>query len=120
MDDKIILETGHPHAYHRVSTLAAIENGYFREEGLTEIELRATGDDDLTVKRLLSEDIDFGLDPRPHSILEENAKGRKLYIIAGMLNYLDITLISHPDVKSIADLKGKKIGLVEKAHGRDD
>ncbi|MFC1815476.1 ABC transporter substrate-binding protein [Thermodesulfobacteriota bacterium] len=119
MKAKIILATGHAHAFHRASVLAAKGNGYFQDEGLPEIEIGASGDDELTVERLKSEDIDFGLDPRPHSLLEENVKGAQLYIIAGMLNHLDLTLISTPDIKSIADLKGKKIGLIEKGHGRD-
>ena len=96
MNKKIIMATGHAHAFHRTSALAAIANGYFRAEGLSEVEVRATGDDDLTVESLKSGDIDFGLDPRPHSLLEENAKGEQLYIIAGMLNNLDLTASSGP------------------------
>jgi ABC-type nitrate/sulfonate/bicarbonate transport system substrate-binding protein len=119
MKDKIIMATGHAHAYHRASVLAAIENGYFLAEGLGPIEIKATGDDDLTIESLKSGAIDFGLDPRPHSLLEENAKGGQLYIVAGMLNHLDLTLVSTADIKSIADLKGRKIGLIEKGHGRD-
>ena len=119
MKDKLILATGHAHAFHRASALAATGKGYFRDEGLPEVEIRATGDDDLTVESLKTGAIDVGLDPRPHSLLEENAKGEPLYIIAGMLNYLDLTLIATPDVKSIAGLRGKKIGLIEQGHGRD-
>lgn len=119
MKEKLILATGHAHAFHRGSSLAATENGYFRDEGLPEIEIGATGDDELTVESLKSEAIDFGLDPRPHSLIEENVKGEPLYIIAGMLNHLDLTLIATADIKSIADLKGTKIGLIEKGNGRD-
>ena len=119
MKDKIMLATGHAHAFHRASALAAVGNGYFLAEGLPVVEIQATGDDELTVESLKSGAIDIGLDPRPHSLLEENAKGEQLYIIAGMLNHLDLTLISTPDIKSIADLKGRKIGLIERGHGRD-
>ncbi len=119
MKEKIILATGFAHAFHRVSTLAAINNGYFRDEGLPELELQATGEDSLTVKSLKSEDVDFGLDVKPGLILEENSKGEKLYIIAGMLNNLDLTLIGTHNIKSIADLRGKKIGMGEKGSGRD-
>lgn len=119
MKEKIILATGHAHAFHRASALAALERGYFRDEGLPDVEISATGDDDLTVESLKSGVIDVGLDPRPHSLLEENAKGEQLYIIAGMLNHLDYTLISTPEIKTIADLKGKKVGLIERGHGRD-
>ncbi len=119
MKNKIILATGHAHAFHRASALAATKNGYFLAEGLPEVEVRATGDDDFTVEHLKTGVIDFGLDPRPHSLLTENAKGEQIFIIAGMLNFLDLTLISTRDVKTVADLRGKKIGLIENGHGRD-
>src|SRR3990167_10285905 len=107
MKDKLILATGHAHAFHRASLLAAVRNGYFLTEGLPGVEIRATGDDDLTVESLKSGEIDFGLDPRPHSLIAENAKGAQLFIIAGMLNHLDLTLIATPDIKSIADLRSE-------------
>jgi ABC-type nitrate/sulfonate/bicarbonate transport system substrate-binding protein len=119
MKKKIILATGHAHAFHRASVLAAVANGYFLDEGLPEVEVRATGEDDLTIEALKEGTIDFGLDPRPHSLLAENAKGAKVYIVAGMLNHLDLTLVSIPEVKSIADLKGRKVGFIEQGHGRD-
>src|SRR3972149_2758838 len=119
MENKIILATGHAHAFHRASALAAITNGYFREEGLPEIELGATGEDSLTVKSLKAGEIHFGLDVRPGFAIEENGKGEEMYIIAGMLNHLDKTFIGGPGFKSIADLKGKKIGVIEKGDGRD-
>ena len=119
MKNSIRLATGHAHAFHRISTLAAIDNGYFRAEGLDDIELKATGECSLTVRSLTRGDIDFGLDVGSGLIIEENSKGEKLYIIAGMINQLDQTLIGVPDVTSIADLKGKKIGIGETGGGRD-
>jgi len=116
---KIIMATGHNHAYHRASTLAAIENGYFRDEGLDEVELGATGEDHLTVEALETGTIDFGVDPKPGLILEANSRGVPLYIVGGMLNGLPATLISVPEVKSIADLRGKKIGAKEEGGARD-
>ena len=119
MKEKIILATGHAHAFHRVSALGDIENGYFRDEGVPEVELRATGEDSLTVEGLKSGEIDFGLDVRSGLISEENSKGEKVYIIAGMLNYLDCTFFGGPEIESITDLRGKKIGVIEKGGGRD-
>ncbi len=119
MKEKVMLATGHAHAFHRASAIAAISNGYFRDEGLSKVELRATGEDNLTVEGLKSGNVAFGLDVKPGLIFEENSLGEKLYIIAGMLNYLDSTLIGAPAIKSIADLKGKKIGTAEKDGGRD-
>ena len=39
MSQKIRMATGHAHAFHRASTLCAIKNGYFREEGMPDVEL---------------------------------------------------------------------------------
>jgi len=119
MKNKIVMATGHAHAYHRVSAMAAINNGYFRAEGLPEIELKATGEDHLTIESLKSGEIDFGLDVKPGLVIEEYMKGAKIYIIAGMLNYNDLTLIATPDINTIADLKGKKIGVIEQGGGRE-
>ena len=119
MKEKILLATGHEHAFHRASTISAIKNGYFREEGLPEVELRATGGCPLTINALKSGEIDFGLDVLPGLVFEENSKGRELYIIAGMLNHLDLSLIGAPGIKSIADLKGAKIGIYETGVGRE-
>lgn len=119
MAKKIVLATGHKHAFHRVSGLAAIENGYFRDEGLPEIELIASGEDSLTIEGLKSKNIDFGIDVKPVSILEVNSKGEAIYIIGAMLDKFPSTLIGTPDIKSIADLKGKKIGVKEEGGSRE-
>lgn len=119
MDKKITLVTGHNHAFHRVSSLAALENGYFRDEGLMDVSIGASGEDSLTVKGLKSGEVDFGIDVKPGLILEENGRGEQLYIIAGMLNNFDLTLIGARDIKSIADLRNKKIGLGMEGGGRE-
>jgi len=119
MKKKIILATGHKHAFHRVSGLGAIENGYFREEGLPEVELIASGEDTLTVEGLKSGSIDFGLDVKPGLVLEADSNGDGLYIIGGMLNQFPSTFIGTPDLKSVADLRGKKIGIKEEGGSRE-
>ena len=119
MKNGIKMATGHAHAFHRASTLSAIDKGYFRDEGLPDVELGATGECEHTVEALLSGEIDFGMDVRSGLILEENSKGKDLYIIGGMLNDLDLTLIGVSDLKSVADLRGRKIGVIESGGGRD-
>lgn len=96
-----------------------MQNGYFQEEGLSDVELGATGDCSLTIQALVSGDLDFGLDVASGLVLEANNDGKDLFIIGGMLNELDLTLISARDIKSMADLKGRKIGVIEQGHGRD-
>ncbi len=119
MKEKILMATGHKHAYHRVSTLAAIENGYFRQEGLPDLELIATGEDRFTVEDLKSGKIDIGADVKPGMIFEQHSQGEPLYILGAMINGLPSTLIGTPDVKTIADLRGKKIGCKEDGGSRE-
>ena len=117
--NKIVLATGHKHAFHRVSGLAALENGYFRDEGLGDVELIASGEDQLTVEGLNSGTIHYGLDVKPGLVFEVNSKGGQLYIIGGMLNQFPSTLVGAPEIKSVADLRGKKIGLKEEGGSRE-
>ncbi len=119
MGKTIRLATGHNHAFHRVSSLAAIANGYFREEGLADVSIGASGEDSLTVAGLKAEEIDFGVDVKPGLIMEENGRGEGLYIIAGMLNNFDLTLIGARGIESLADLRNQKIGLGMKGGGRE-
>jgi len=115
----IRMATGHAHAFHRASTLCAIRNGYFNDEGMPDVELGATGECHLTVQALKTDALDFGLDVLCGLVLEANSNGVPLYIVGGMLNNLDYTLIGVPQVKSVADLKGRKIGVIETGGGRD-
>ncbi len=101
---KIVLATGHKHAFHRVSALAAIENGYFRDEGLGDVELIASGEDHLTVEGLISGEIDYGADVKPGSVFEENAQGASIYIIGAMLDKFPSTLIGAPEIRSVAEM----------------
>ena len=119
VSQKIRMATGHAHAFHRASTLCAIQNGYFREEGMPDVELGATGECHLTVQALKTGKLDFGLDVLSGQVLAANSQGVPLYIVGGMINNLDYTLIGTPDVKSVADLKGRKIGVIETGGGRD-
>jgi len=119
MGKKIVLSTGHKHAFHRISALLALEKGYFREEGLEEVDLIASGEDTKTVEMMRDGRVDYGLDVKPGLIIEGANRGEELYIIGGMLNKFPSTLISTPEIKTIADLKGKRIGVKEEGGSRE-
>jgi ABC-type nitrate/sulfonate/bicarbonate transport system substrate-binding protein len=90
--------------------LVAKERGYFGEEGLDNVKVMATGEDELTIEGLKNRTIVFGLDVKPQLVFRENHKGERLYINGGMINDLPLSLMSVKGIKSIADLKGKRIG----------
>ncbi len=109
MGREIALSAGNFHAFHRLRPLASIEKGYFREEELDNMEVMATGEDELTIDGLKDGKIDFGLDVKPRLVCRESSKGEKLYIIGAMINDLPLSLISVKEIKTIADLKGKRL-----------
>ena len=118
MNKELVLSAGHFHAIHRLGALCALDKGSFKEEGLDKVKVTATGDDELTIEGLKNGTIDFGLDVKPRLVFRENNNGEELYIIGGWINRLPCSFISVKEVKSIADLKGKRIGMVEKGTGR--
>ncbi len=118
MEKGTILAAGYFHAFHRLGALVAKEKKYFDQEGLTGVAITATGEDVATIDGLENGKVDFGLDVKAPLVCRANSKGEKVFIIGGMINDLPISLISVKEVNSVADLKGKKVGTIEKGGGR--
>lgn len=119
MKKKIVVSAGHFHFFHRTAAIMAERKGYFKEEGIGDVEIMATGEDELTMEGLKAGKIDFILDVRPLLVLSENNKGVPVYIIGGMANNMPTSLHGAKGITSIAQLKGKKVGLVESGGGRE-
>ncbi len=113
----LIVAAGHFHVFHRVAPVAALQKGFFQQEGLEEIAIIATGDDESTMVGLKKGSINIQLDVKPSLVFNECNKGEKIYIVGAMLSQHPVSFIAAPGIKSIADLKGKKIGLYEAGGG---
>lgn len=113
----LIVSAGHFHVFHRVAPIVALEKDYFRQEGLEEIGIIATGDDESTMVGLKKGSINIQLDVKPSLVFRENSKGAIIYIIGAMLSQHPVSFIAAKGIKSIEDLKGKKIGLYESGGG---
>ncbi len=87
--------------------LVAIEKKFFEQEGLTVqyIVMRS----DLAVKGLITEDVDYN--QSVSSVLRAGAAGAPLVTVAGIYNRTFFDLIAGRDIKSLAELKGKTIGI---------
>jgi ABC-type nitrate/sulfonate/bicarbonate transport system substrate-binding protein len=113
------LSAGHRHFDHRSAPFVAIELGYFAAEGLTDISVDASGEDDLTVAGLRAGSIDIGLDISPAKVLMDHLAGGSLVIVGAMANGVGQVLVGQPSLETVDDLRGKRIHVVERGSGVD-
>ena len=57
--------------------------------------------------------IDIALDVMAPTVFFQRARGADLYIIAGWRNQRANVVVGSPDLKSMRDLKGKRVGVLE-------
>jgi NitT/TauT family transport system substrate-binding protein len=90
-----------------VPYLVAIEKKFFEKEGLTAqyVAMRS----DVAVKGLLTGDVDYN--QSVSSVLRAGVAGAPLVTVAGIYNRTFFELIARGDVRSLADLKGKTVGI---------
>jgi ABC-type nitrate/sulfonate/bicarbonate transport system substrate-binding protein len=88
---------------------AAQEGGYFRREGL-DVELLYIGGGSLLIQSMLSGDVPFAYGPSV-PVVNASLRGSDLVLVANTGNALIFSIMSRPDVKQPANLKGKKVGV---------
>lgn len=113
------IAAGHKHYDHRLGPFLALERGYFADEGMGVEWIRATGEDDYTVEGMLAGEIDVGLDISPAKIIDAHLAGHDLCIIGSMQNGVRQVLTSLPEITSVAELRGRRIHVVEQGTGVD-
>jgi ABC-type nitrate/sulfonate/bicarbonate transport system substrate-binding protein len=91
------------------SLWVAQEGGYFKREGL-DTELLYIGGGSLLIQSMISGDVPFAYGP---SVPEINAslRGADLVLIGNTGNSLVFSIMSRPEIKQPAQLKGKKVGV---------
>ena len=87
--------------------LVAIEKKLFEKEGLAAqyVVMRS----DLAVKGLITGDVDYN--QSVSSVLRAGVAGAPLITVAGIYNRTFFELIARRDIKSLAELKGKTVGI---------
>jgi ABC-type nitrate/sulfonate/bicarbonate transport system substrate-binding protein len=111
------------HVLHLMPIMAAHEMNYFYDVGLrTQDGLPAYeiirdsmvpfGLEKVGIAQAMKEKaIDIALDVQTRTVFFQRSKGADLYIIAGWRNQHIHVWMGAPDVKSIADLKGRRVGI---------
>ena len=90
-----------------VPYFVAIDKKFFEKEGLAAqyVVMRS----DIAVKGLLSEDVDYN--QSVSSVLRAGVAGAPMVTVAGIYNRTFFELIARRDIKSLAELKGKTVGI---------
>lgn len=108
--------TGHYHAGHRINTRIANEKGWFREEGLGRVDITplGTNDDHLTLAELSKGRADIVWDSHSDIVVQEDARGAALAVIDVFRSFQPRNrLFAARGVKTIHELKGKRVGVNE-------
>jgi len=93
-----------------MSTLwVAQEGGYFKREGL-DTELLYIGGGSLLIQSMLSGDVPFAYGPSV-PVINASLRGSDLVLIGNTGNALVFSIMSRPEIKQPANLKGKKVGV---------
>ena len=114
---RLRLSAAHDEWNHVGIAIAAMEEGFFAEEGLTDIELMTFAgtpgelvDREVDQVDLLAEGVvDIAIDPRTTFVLEARDKGRPVCIVAARRKNHAFVLIGQKGLKSIQDLNGMTV-----------
>ena len=104
------IPTAPPNMVHMPAIVAA-DLGLYKKAGL-DVEIVSLGDGVKVYRALLAGNIDFGLTPGAPTIIGRS-NGATIKAVASNLPKLEASLVVRKDIKTMADLKGKRIGIQE-------
>ena len=91
------------------SLWVAQEGGYFKREGL-DVELLYIGGGSLLIQSMISGDVPFAYGPSV-PVINASLRGADLVLIGNTGNSLVFSIMSRPEIKQPANLRGKKVGV---------
>ena len=106
---------GAAQGFNWLPIFVGIENGYFEQAGL-DLDLQKLGGVDLATKAVLGGEAELAITP-PEGAVTDFVHGGELRIIAANSNRLPMSLVSRPEITSIAGLKGGRIGTSSLTEG---
>jgi ABC-type nitrate/sulfonate/bicarbonate transport system substrate-binding protein len=111
----ILKLAGGAQGFNWLPVFVAEEQGLFERHGLT-IEYLRMGSVDKATSAVLEGQADLAITP-PEGAVANFVKGGDLRVIASNSNRLPMSLVARPEIGSIAELKGKKIGTSSLTEG---
>ena len=121
------MSAAHNEWNHVGIALLAMEEGYFAEEGLTDVELITFDEEsselldrEAVQADLLAEGaVDIGIDPRTTFILEANNQKKPVCIVAARRKNHAFVLIGQKGLQSVQDLRGKSVDMNHRGGATD-
>ena len=123
LDGKLRIAPTCYHVLHQVPVMTAHEMNFFYDEGLRAADgsrayeiltdsMVPFGLEKLGISQAMKEkSVDIALDVQSRTVFFQRARGADLYIIAGWRNQHTNVWVSPPHIKSLRDLKGKRVGI---------
>lgn len=106
---------GGAQGFNWLPVFVAEELGIFAKHGLS-IEYKKMGSVDKATTAVFEGEADLAITP-PEGAVSNFVKGGELRVIASNSNRLPMSLVARPSIKSIKDLKGKKVGTSSLTEG---
>lgn len=116
---RIRISAAHHEWNHVVIPLVAMAKGFFAEEGLNDVELVTMGNEAWQIEGLAEGSIDFGVDPQTRLVLAAAERGTGITIIGARRKGHGFIMVGQPELKTVQDVKGKRIVLGAKEMATD-
>jgi hypothetical protein len=113
------------HVLHLVPPTVAHEMNFFVDEGLRdewghesyqlipESHAPFMYERDTLWQTLKERGIDLTMDTKPSTIAHSRIHGKELYVIAGWRNQQPFYVMAQPEITSLAELAGKRVGIID-------
>src|SRR5499426_2450067 len=123
LDGKLRIAPTCYHVLHLMPVMSAHEMNFFYDEGLKSEDgslgyqilrdpMVPFGLEKLGISQAMKEkSVDIALDVQSRTIFFQRSRGADVYIIAGWRNQHTATWMGPPHIKSLKDLKGKRVGI---------
>jgi hypothetical protein len=123
LDGKLRIAPMCYHVLHLFPVISAHEMNFFYDEGLKTTDgslaykilrdpMVPFGLEKLGISQAMKEkSVDIALDVQSRTIFFQRSRGADIYIIAGWRNQHTSTWVGPPHIKSLQDLKGKRVGI---------
>ncbi|MCP3732601.1 ABC transporter substrate-binding protein [Sphingomonas sp. MG17] len=115
MAHDVIRLGGAAQGFNWLPIFVAIEKSYFADADI-EVVLEKLGNVDKATRAVADGDVELAITP-PEGAVTDFASGGNLRIVASNSNRLPMSLVARPEIASIADLRGKKIGTSSLTEG---